>query len=872
MASRIGSQKVVHARDTGAICCCPYKDNVATFFSAPVPLMQTGLLRFPHIPDPTQFGDVAAMTPAELEEFCLRLLLVAHPTCLMLTLGGWEIVALRVMQQVSKQGVGSMAVLDMPTQEITVAGNTLDCNGWTIKADGIIIAFDIRPDPSLAVGPLPFTGYDALTASYVLPVFLAEETSTDNWKSRLSELLQLFTAKMQRVEETFRADLLAQVPASDLRNWLRGDFAGRLGIYDYASWNTSRLAERNAGMARPIELIGELVWEAITESPDLFKTFLDTETRRVSFEEGAGSTWGTGMLDPTDLFGRNIFPGAPLMSMFQFMFTRPWFSPQVGPSLFNDAAHFEEAAATAAVDVWDAANPPTSGPITDLDLRLLNYTELLFVMHESGAILLGTTLSGEELREQLTARVDEMAALARSTLTAVQLWQEDNYRDLATALAGDLPADPSAWDGQVENILVNAAGEAAGWAGTEYGPAVLQYVGLLGKSALQASAAGAVAGTAVEPGLGTVIGIVVGFTVSTLPGALGVYRGNWAGMLAAVAQSQRVQALSDALIEEVRSATADANTSLDLTLVRLEATIADPDVPDEELTSIYEAMVGDLEAFATVPEGFGDNLTLANDHIYLWVVERGWGLTEPAGGWRSYKPEGGWGGEPSYFEIGPDGGVHSQTNVAVFASLRERVLVWLASNNPTLFLQQVEFEWRSLGLDCETVLDAIRTGVGTTDAINFALFNQYRATFTGLKVPDPISPPTTFHSDGLPAGATFTWRQKLTEYAQALPDHGVFEPATEDLTDATQLTAAGIAAIASGDFTLTATLDLTQSLGSCRLRSVRYEFTWTHANYATVQQAVPGEPDDWVTSIEWVPSNYYRWTVTVATPDFGDGE
>jgi hypothetical protein len=438
--------------------------------------------------------------------------------------------------------------------------------------------------------------------------------------------------------------------------------------------------------------------------------------------------------------------------------------------------------------LWDACvGEDEKGAVSIAELKHLTYTEVLMLMHEAGVfnILAFTSiLDGPALREMIRLGIDGWERQTQDGINKIASWAVTNYDDLAMSLAGDII--PSYLTGQLHNLASNTTGTVMG----------------------------GIAGSFFSPGVGTFVGGAVGFLISDLWGMIVTSQGSLAEQMAAVEASQRVMVLSRALRDAVAEKQQAALAYEEARAQDLRDMAADPEVSDKDIKDYYTALLQDLDNLEYHAGQLHGDLSLAQAYLRLWVIERGWGLYEPSFNWYEW---------PYWWPTG----VSSETNFVAFTNNRTRILgLWRTSYNPTLYIDQCEFEWKSLGLDCDDFLTMLRSTSTNNASTNLANFQNVQVTFRELKIParweHVISDITQVNQ--YPPGVSFLWDKKLQNYAHAL----VF-PKVSTINN---LNTAGEVAISVGNFELRCNLELAVTNGCCHVERFHYRYQWDHTDYA----------------------------------------
>ena len=489
-----------------------------------------------------------------------------------------------------------------------------------------------------------------------------------------------------------------------------------------------------------------------------------------------------------------IFPGRPLVSAFQRV------------SAFD--ASGGGAAADALSHHVDAANLVRPGLLASSDLKLFSYTELLSVLSEVNVVdvAAATPLSGEALRDEILLRLAELAPLAHQVLEALEDWQETNYSDLAHTLEGEMPSYATAdwWLGFYANLLAETMGTAAPFAA----------------NGLVTWIAGAAAALTVSEL--TVIGFVIGLGASVV-----------LGDLLAPSEAEQAERISDAherslffeqlWHEKVRTATADASARLDQRIAELRLRV-DPFTDEAMLQDLYSKVLADLEACAAQPVPPTEDRKLADSQLYVWLLDEAWGFT-PYSDQGSFAP-----------------------TTALVTKVRDRVLVWPPANNPTLFLSQCEYEWRSLGFPCDSELEALRNEATTSAADNAQRFQGRAFTFGGVEID------ATFREKWATRyGSTLTW--------------GVLDPHPPDFgAGSTRVTERGLREIRFGRFSARCTLRLAVTAGCCRVTTFEYRLEGDGDFFAEIFVSTGSTGP--FESLEPVPNTYHDYRVVPDRPLF----
>ncbi|MGH3924844.1 MAG: hypothetical protein ACRDTT_18615, partial [Pseudonocardiaceae bacterium] len=369
----------------------------------PIPLIDCGLLPEPHLASGAEASTLGSMTADELQEFFRHALFVLHPCFVLITWAGYEVLDLEVAQVVGGAVTGTSARLDMLTMEIGEGR-------WTAQtADGIYVVLFMRERPGLPARPLPLTVRGLPLAGEV--EMRLNEDASQPWDQRVAELLPQLESWANTVGDEFRSAIRSARGALAPANWIRDPLlSGFLSMYDYTSWRFDVIEGAPTDWSAPITGVAQLVWGAITASDEAFDRFLAEEPARA------------------DGLSALVFPGLPLVSAFQ----RVSALDPPGVSTRADALAHNV----------DAVNLIYPGLLSLSDLDLLSYTELLVVANEIQAVDIAPVapLSGEELREQIRLRLNELSPVAYHVLDDLENWQEINYNDYATALEGEVPS------------------------------------------------------------------------------------------------------------------------------------------------------------------------------------------------------------------------------------------------------------------------------------------------------------------------------------------------------------------------------------------------------------------------------------------------
>lgn len=439
--------------------------------------------------------------------------------------------------------------------------------------------------------------------------------------------------------------------------------------------------------------------------------------------------------------------------------------------------------------IWNTyAGEDNKDKLTLSELKHLSYTELLMAMHEAGVLdvlAFTSVLDSETLREIIRQEMDEWEEVARDGINRIADWLEANYDDLSIALAGDII--PSYLSGQLHNLAGNLTGTVTG----------------------------AIAGSFFSPGVGTFIGGAVGFLVSDLWGMIITSQGSYAEQMAAVDAAQRAGVLSRAFREQIEDQKQHSLTLMEARAQDARDMVNDSQRPDNEITAYYLQLVDDLDRLEAVVSQIPNDLSLSELYLRLWIIERGWGLYEPT--WR-------WWQWPYWWPTG----VSEETNFVAFTNNRARILgKWRSVNNPKLYIDQCEFEWRSFGLDCDYAINNLRATATNDAAKNQKNLNNVQFTFHGLSIPERWDAGVIdiTQANLYPPGVTFKWEEKLHYYATAL----AISPTISRIN---YLNPKGIDAIARGDFRLKCNLELKVTNQCCHVERFHYRFEWDHTDYA----------------------------------------
>jgi hypothetical protein len=492
--------------------------------------------------------------------------------------------------------------------------------------------------------------------------------------------------------------------------------------------------------------------------------------------------------EPARADGRDIlrFPGGPSVSAFRRVL---------------DYDHGTQTAASDALaHNVDAANLVRPGLLKAADLKLLSYTELLAVLAEAGVVDIApvTPLSGEALREQILLRLEELGPLAKQVLGDLHIWTDANCRNFAHSLEGEIPSYASQdwWGSLWANVLAEILGTGAPFA-TE---------------SLVTWIAGAGAGLSVGPL--TVIGFTVGLGASVVLGdLLAPSEAEQAARITAIAE--RILYFEELWLGKVQTATDLAEGRIDDEIEELERRV-DPFTDEALLRDLYSKVLADLEVCAARPVPPPGDLSLADANLYGWLLHTSWGFTP-------YDDEG-----------------HLTPTNGLMAKIRDRILVWPRENNPTLFLSQCAYEWRSLGFVAESVLQALVAEATTSAADNAQRFQGRTFSFWGAEI-DP-----TFRTK---------WQ---TRYGTTLG----FEPGADE--GSTRVTERGLTEIGFGRFTARCTLRLAVTEGSCRVAAFDYRLEGNGDFFAEIFI----DPEDEATTLEIVPNTYHDYTVVPDRPTF----
>jgi hypothetical protein len=728
----------------------------------PIPLIHCGLLPEPHPAPGTETATLGGMSADELREFFHHGLLTLHPCFVLLTWAGYEVVDMLVAQWAVGTATGTPARLEIATMEI--GGGS-----WTPPAgsfpNGTYFVMVLRPRPGLSAPPLALTVLGSPVSGELS--MLVDEDAAFPWNQfgLLGQLAGFADSVTDGLRTSIRAARGAAAPAF----WIRDpQGSGFMSMYDYTSWRFDELEGAPGDWWSPIRRVGEDVWTAITASGEEFDRFLEEEPARA---------------DGLDILR---FPGGPSVSAFRRVL---------------DYDHGTQTAASDALaHNVDAANLVRPELLEVADLKLLSYTELLAVLAEAGVVDIApvTPLSGEALREQILLRLAELGPLAKQVVEDLQSWQDANYRNLAHSLEGETPsyAYGDWWNSFWANLFAEVMGTAAPFA-TE--SLVAWIVG---------------AGVGLGTGPLTAIGFTVGLGASVVLGDLmSPSEEEVARRITLVAE--RIAKMEEDWLEKVRSATDDAERRIDDEIQELERRV-DPFTDEALLRELYSKVLADLEVCAARPVPPAGDLSVANTHLYGWLVDTGWGFTPY-----------------------DDAGQFAPTN-ALMAKIRDRILVWPRENNPALFLSQCAYEWRSLGFVCEPLLQQLLAEATTSAADNAQRFQGRVVSFWGAEI-DP-----KFRTK---------WQ---TRYGTTLG----FEPGAGE--GSTRVTERGLTEIGFGRFTARCTLRLAVADGGCRVAAFDYRLEGNGDFFAEIYV----DPPDAATTLELVPSAHHDYTVVPDRPVF----
>jgi hypothetical protein len=730
----------------------------------PIPLIHCGLLPEPHLARGTEVSALGSMSADELREFFRHALFTLHPCFVLITWAGYEVLDIEVAQVVGGAVTGTPARLDLLTMEIAEGH-------WTTPAgtmDGIFVVLLMRPRPGLPGPPLPLTvGGVPLAGELDLSL---DEDVTQPWDRRLAELLPQLEGWAGTVADEFRTAIRSARGSLAPGAWMRDSMlSGFLSMYDYSSWHFEVLEAALRDASAPIAGVGQEVWASITASTAAFDRFLEEEPVRAG---GLASI---------------IFPGLPMVSALQRVSA---LDPPGTTSRADALSHNV-----------DAANVVYPSVLSQSDLDLLSYTELLVVANEIEAVDIAPAilLTGEALRQQILVRLDELAPVAHQVIEDLEDWQETNYSDLAHTLEGEVPsyAMHDWWLGFYANLFAEIIGSASP----------------LAARSLVVWIAGA--GATISIGAETAIGFVVGLGASVV-----------LSDLLAPSEAEEARRLTDAherslFLEElwhqkVRDAAADSSRRLDEEITQLRLRVG-PFTDEAELQALYSAVMADLETCVQHPVPPLTDRSLADLELYLWLLDVGWGFTP-------YDDE----------------GVYTPTP-ALVTKIRNRVLVWPAAENPTLFISQCEYEWRSLGFVCDAALETLRTESKYGATFSQQLIDGREVALSGFEI-DPI------------------FRAKWTaRYSSTLT-----VPASGASIGSTFVTERGIREIGNGAFTARCTLRLAVTSGSCRVTAFDYRLEGNGDYFAQIYVDV--NPDPTQVSRESHPNTYHEYRVVPDHP------
>jgi hypothetical protein len=590
------------------------------------------------------------------------------------------------------------------------------------------------------------------------------------WDAQRLTLLSQLEPGALAIADRLRQGIRAARGFQQVGAWIRDPMqSGFFGMLDYTSWHHDALDAALADASAPIMNIGETVWTALTESGDAFDTFLDQEPRRASGIEAF------------------LFPGNPLVSVSE----RVAALDPPGSTVRRQALDH----------CIDAANVLAPGRIQPSDLKALSYNELLVVLDEIQAVDVTSMapLAGARLREQVLLRLDELAPVAHQALEDLEDWQESNYSDYSHALQGEVPS--TAFSDWWLGLLPNAVGEFA--------EAV---IGLTGAAGLEWWLAGA--GTAVEPGVGTVVGFALGLSCSIV--ATNLLTDTEADQIELITHvAQKILKEEQTWLDKVRQATAEASATLDELVARARL-LADPFTDDATLRKLYADVLADLALLPSVIPPAADR-SLSNAHLMMWLFENGWGFMP-------YDDRG---------SLAP--------RASLLNGIRTRVLTWSTDNNELLFISQCEYEWRSLGFPVNDVLRSMRAESTWFADINRTRFDNRAFTFYGYLI------------------AELFRRKWSTRYSFTLSTDNTasrpFEPGVTYINDR------GIRELLLTNWTVTCTIRLDTRRGSCFVTAFEYHLEGGGDFFADIVTAEGPDSD-------LAPSAFVEYTVVPDIPAF----